>query len=308
MKQLPQERFQQARVYLFLHGRAIDQARFRFYFEGGSAEEVSAALAAYQNPDGGFGHGLEPDIRTAASSVIATTVALQHLRAIGVPAQAPIVGRAIDYLLQTYDCARQVWPIVPPAVENAPHAPWWRYTETERNFGGFVTNPRAEILGYLYAYQELVSDSLLAVLADTLLAQLRAAPDKIEMHDFLCYLRLALAPRVPAALRTAVQAKLHTALPHSVAADPQEWLGYGLQPLAVAPTPAAFLAAAFDPALLADNLTFLVEQQQPDGAWGVPWNWAFIDAAAWAAAERAWQGVQIVDNLRVLHAYGRIAG
>ena len=40
----------------------------------------SANSRFFQNDDGGFGHGLEPDLRLAGSSVIVTTVALQHLR------------------------------------------------------------------------------------------------------------------------------------------------------------------------------------------------------------------------------------
>jgi hypothetical protein len=34
------------------------------------------------------------------------------------------------------------------------------------------------------------------------------------------------------------------------------------------------------------------------------WEWAFIDADAWAQAERAWKGKQIVDKLIVLKAFG----
>ena len=50
--------FERARRFIFRNARPLDFARWRFAFEGGSREDVLAALAAYQNGDGGFGHGL----------------------------------------------------------------------------------------------------------------------------------------------------------------------------------------------------------------------------------------------------------
>jgi hypothetical protein len=70
---------------------------------GHALESVYQELAAFQNDDGGFGHGLEPDIRLTDSSVIATTVGLQILRRLGAPESHPLVTGAISYLLETYD-------------------------------------------------------------------------------------------------------------------------------------------------------------------------------------------------------------
>ena len=129
MKELTQAAFQRAMAFVREQGRDLDRSLLTYYFEGGSAANVLAALAAYQNDDGGFGHGLEPDLRTAASSVIATTVAFQTFRSLQVPADHPLVRQGIAYLLERYDESRQVWPIIPPEVEDAPHAPWWDYAE-----------------------------------------------------------------------------------------------------------------------------------------------------------------------------------
>ena len=74
MKKLTQLAFQRAKNFIMDHGRALDQRRFEFHFEDGSADAVLAALTPYQNDDGGFAHSLEPDIRTPFSSAIVTTV------------------------------------------------------------------------------------------------------------------------------------------------------------------------------------------------------------------------------------------
>ena len=54
MKRLTPAAFQSAKNFIMDQGRALDQRRFEFHFEAGSANAVLAALASYQNDDGGF--------------------------------------------------------------------------------------------------------------------------------------------------------------------------------------------------------------------------------------------------------------
>jgi hypothetical protein len=42
--------------------RLLDCRRFELLFEGADAEPVLDAVRAYRYPDGGYGHGLEPDL------------------------------------------------------------------------------------------------------------------------------------------------------------------------------------------------------------------------------------------------------
>lgn len=60
-------------------GRVLDQRRFERLFTGGRAEYVRDAVAAYRNPDGGFGHALEPDGRCPGSQPLAVEFALETL-------------------------------------------------------------------------------------------------------------------------------------------------------------------------------------------------------------------------------------
>ena len=45
MKQLTQAAFQRAKNFIMDHGRTLDQRRFEFHFENGSADAVLAALS-----------------------------------------------------------------------------------------------------------------------------------------------------------------------------------------------------------------------------------------------------------------------
>lgn len=307
MLQLSSAAWQAAKSYLFAHGRRVDQQLFIYHFEGGSATQVLTALLPYQNADGGFGHALEPDLRTSASTAVATQQGFTILRTIGAPSSEPAVQHAIQYLLTTLDPAALVWPIVGPEVEEAPHAPWWTYANVHANFGGFLANPRAALVGFLHDHYPLVPPTLLAQLTDGVLTHLEAQPDQLEMHDLFCYLSLANAANLPQAARSRVAAKLARTIPQTVATDPALWDGYVLFPLDVAPTPDAPFAATIDRAAIEANLDLWIESQSPDGAWPLPWAWDFVNKDAWARAERDWKGYHILHRLHTLVAYGRVA-
>src|SRR5260370_5184933 len=65
--------------FLAASGRVLDRRRYERLFAGGDATPVRDAVAAYRNPDGGFGHGLEPDGRDPASQPAAIELALRLL-------------------------------------------------------------------------------------------------------------------------------------------------------------------------------------------------------------------------------------
>ncbi len=300
------ESFAAARAYIMNHGRPVDQARFAYHFENGDSMPVVRALATYQNDDGGFGHGLEPDLRTPASSVIATSTGLAILREVNAAAGEPVVADAIRYLLYVYDPGIGVWPIVPAAVEDAPHAPWWTYADSEVNFGRFLVNPRAALAGHLYHFSP--GQEILAGVSRSLLAHMDTIPDDdMGMHDLLAFLELAEADNVPPDQRQKVVDKVRRAARHVVASDPAQWTDYALRPLQVAPTPDSLLAADIDRAAIDANLDYEIERQSADGVWDLTWSWDFVDAAAWAQAEKDWKGHHAVNTLRTLSAYGRLA-
>ena len=308
MKRLSQPALQQTRTYLATAGRAVDQARFAFHVDGGSATAVLTALAAYQNGDGGFGHALEPDLRTLASSAVATQQGFNLLREVGATSDEPLVQRAVAYLLATLDKTRLCWEIVPAAVADAPHAPWWEYAKIAESFAGFLANPRAALIGFLWEHQALVPQALLDQLLDAQLTHLAVQPTDagIDMHELPCYVTLATTSQLPAQYRQQITTLLQARVQGKVATDRGAFGGYQLLPLDVAPTPDALLATTVDRSALDAHLDYLLESQLPDGSWPIPWSWDFVDAAAWAQAERDWKGFIAVNRLKMLAAYGRI--
>ncbi len=306
MKMLTRAAFDRAAASLRAEARPLEQALFAHRFEGGSRTAVLAALAPYQNADGGFGRALEPDMRAAASSVVATTLALDIFRRLGATEETSGLPAALVYLIDSFDVETQRWPIVSPEVEEAPHAPWWDYAESADNFRGFWANPRASVIGYLWQYRKLVPSPFVEGALRAVANDLLSYAHHMEMHDLQCFVDLLETNNLPGELRTDMLDKLRRAVARSVVSDPAAWDDYNLKPLTVVRAPDSPLAQALAAAAIDANLDYLIDTQGEDGAWAPAWAWDFVDAAAWAAAAREWRGVLTLRNLETLRAFGRI--
>ncbi|WP_191844153.1 hypothetical protein [Catellatospora chokoriensis] len=301
--------FTRAREFVFAQGRPLERARLLLHFESGSARAVLDELAAYQNDDGGFGHALEPDLRTPVSSAVATWCACTVLHEVGAGAEEPLVRRAVGYLLDTYDAAGRRWWIVPPETEDAPRAPWWTYADIGRTFGDCVLNPTAGLAGALWEYRDLVPAALLAELTETVLTRLEGwagGAGGLDRGDLTAAELFVQARNLPDAARLRALAAMRRAAARLVENRPEAWTEYLLQPLDVAQSPDSPLFPAVDSASIEANLDYVLSKQLPDGSWPLTWSWAEVDAQAWPLAERAAKGMVAVDRLRTLRAYGRL--
>jgi hypothetical protein len=305
MRQLSQDQWHGARRFLLQKARPLEAARFRFHLQHGSAGEVLAALAAYQNPGGGFGRALEPDLRTPSSSALATSVALQILTEVGAPADHPFVQGAIAYLLTSYDSATHHWRIIPPEAEESPRAFWWDAEGLDERFNHFWLNPRAELLGALWRYASPKRIQWLEPITVAVVDEVVAHPEPLDGNELLCALRLAETEEVPQTLRSRLVERLSRDVAASVVSAPERWGEYVLRPLAVAPTPESPYASLLAESIQA-NLDYLLDTQGTDGAWSPVWSWAALDEAAWRKAEEEWKGILTLEALQALTTWGRI--
>ncbi len=306
---LTAEAFERARAFVRSRARPLERRVFEHAFEGGPAWRLFDALARFQNPDGGFGHGLEPDALTGAGGALATSVALRRLVEAEAGRDHPLVRRAVAYLERTLDPRTRVWRIVPEATADAPHAPWWAGEGLEERFHGFALNPKADIVAQLYALGPAADERWLDGLAEDVVRAVEARPDGgLEMHDLIAAVQLLDAPHLSPALRRRLHDRLGPIAADAVGRTPVGGAGYGLEPLALAPRPDAALAGLLAAPVHA-QLDHLIATQADDGAWWPVWTWGpGADEAAWAGSRRAWAGMLTLDALRRLRAYGRLGG
>jgi hypothetical protein len=110
----------------FVHSsaRLLERHRLDRLLDGGDPEPVLRALRAYRNPDGGFGHAIEPDMRAPGSQPVGVHTAMEILDEIGVP-DDPMVGPAADWLASVARADGGV-PFCLPSAAGHPRAPWWQ--------------------------------------------------------------------------------------------------------------------------------------------------------------------------------------
>lgn len=310
MKQLSREAFGRARDYIKTQARPLDRALFEYRFEEASADLVAAELARFQNDDGGFGHALEPDLRTPASSALATEIGLRALQELGCASDHPMVAGAVRFLLETIDPETKVWRIIPLNANAHPHAPWWRDEDGSlaRTFDDFLIIPRASVVGLLHHYAALVPPDWLAELTEHTVATLETIDDGAfgGGGDSLRYaLRLVETKALPQSYKDRLTSRLCRLSRKFVNCDPREWGGYVAAPLKVAPTPDSPVADVLRDGL-EKHLDYHINHQMPDGTWEPTWTWGDSYPDVWEQVKLEWHGTLTLEVLTSLQAFGRI--
>ncbi|WP_067475942.1 hypothetical protein [Actinomadura hibisca] len=281
----------QAEEFLRLNARLIDRRRFALHFRDGSPDALLAALRPYANPDGGYGHALEPDLRGEDSQTVPTQHALETLHEAGAD-DDPAVQRACDFLASVARPDGGV-PFVLPTVRDAPHAPWWG---TEDDAPPSSINPTASLAGLLH--RAGARHPWLDRATDYCWNHLESADTQLGPYDVLAV--LAFLEHVPDRDRAqAALTRLRDALLAPVTLDLHA-PGHQHYPLDLAPTPDCLARRLFDDDVIDRHLDALAAARLPDGGWTV-------DFAFWTPiTEPEWRGYATVQNLLILQAYGRI--
>ena len=281
--------FDKARAFMYRNARPVDLSRWRFHFEGGSAQDVLACLSAYQNADGGFGHALEADCWNPHSSPIQTCNAIEILREIGfADAQHPLIAGILRYLASGAHFDGRVWLNEVPENNDHPHAPWWHWDGQPK----LSFNPSACLAGF--ALRFAAPDSPLYALAQRIAADVRNQPiPNQDMHELLCHIRLAQYAG------DAIGEDLRAAVAHCLTKDTAEWdAGYVAKPSQFFYDPSSpFYEDCAD--LAQYEYGFIERTQLADGSWPIPWSWSEYPEQ-WAIAKHWWKGHGAIVNMLFL--------
>jgi len=168
-------------------GRMLEYYLIQNLFED-KEEKVINELVKYQNFDGGFGNGLEPDLRMKESSVAATNYAVYILEQISrEELKANIIEKVVSYFENSYISKLEAWEIVPKEVSNSPRAIWWNYEGIESFTYG---NPNPEVIGFLYKNKELLKKIDISYHINKVVKYVNIEFEKnVSMHSVLSVLR-----------------------------------------------------------------------------------------------------------------------
>jgi hypothetical protein len=277
-----------AEQFVYADARLLDRHRLATLLHGAPNAPVLDALRAYRNPDGGFGHALEPDVRGPHSEPASTLHALEVLAEVDA-LDDPMVADAAAWIAAIAGPDGGL-PFVLPAVEDFPHAPWM----VPSAGGSFLTLALAASLweagseapwlerGTEWSWAKLEgSEELGAYWLKFALLFLDSVPDEARARAAIESLRLRIGA--------------DGFVPVPEGAD-----GERLAPLALAPRPGARSRALFTDEQIDADLASLEEGQQEDGGWTFDW-------LAWSPGQAVeWRGAITLRAIGTLLANGRI--
>lgn len=140
-----------AKQYILKNARPLELSLYKFFYEKGDKASVLQELHKYQNPDGGFGHGIEADNWNPNSNPIATNDALIILYRIdSLDSSSKIVKDIVRYLSShdSFDEDKRRWLFAIESNENYPHAIWWK----KDGDGISHFNPTVSLAAFMICY------------------------------------------------------------------------------------------------------------------------------------------------------------
>jgi hypothetical protein len=281
--------FSLARTFILTHARLLERLLFAVRFEGANPAAVGHLIAACQNPDGGLGHALEPDLRCAESQPLFIEIGLAALHEVGW--RDLELAFSLCSFLESVSDPNGLVPTNLPSSLASPHASHW----TTAGVAGL--NPTAGICGLLH-YQG-VQHPWLKRATEHCCQLLIEEPPK-EAHTLVSASHLVehLPDRD---LAEQIFTRLAAALPGASFFIPFAPVqGYGLTPLHFAPSPGSRWRQVFSDEQIEGHLKNLASRQQPDGGWPISWD------PPGPAAACEWRGRWTYEALSTLVAYGII--
>ena len=280
--------------FMATHGRILDRRRLQALLGQTDASDAFAALDAYRNPDGGYGWGLEPDLRCAESQPAAAMHALEVFAENATT--TPRAAELCDWL-EAHTLADGGVPIALPIADPAGCAPFW--AEVDSTISSLQMTSQVAANAHRGARHDPVVARHLWLARAT--EYCLDAIDKIHTmphaYEFLFSLWFLDAAYESSRGAQALLDRLGQFLPEhgSITVDG----GTGdeqMHPLDFAPRPGRPIRALFTAEAIEADLKRLAGMQQPDGGW-------VVDFGSFSPiAELEWRGYATVQAVEILRS------
>jgi hypothetical protein len=282
-----------ARAFMAGHARLLDRRRYERLVDDGDPGAVLAAVDAYRNSDGGYGWGLEPDLRAPESQPGCALHAFEAMADAG-----PVTAREAVELcewLSSVTLPDGGLPFALPIADAAGCAPFWATADpsiSSLQITAYVASAAHRVAAHDPAVAE---HPWLAKATEYCLAaieEIEDASEAIKLSACLQFLDAANEHRPEA---SALIERLGGLIPDSGLLPVRGGSeGETIRPLDIAPLPDRPVRALFSDEVITAELERLAEQQHDDGGWDVD----FQSYSPIAAIE--WRGYATVNAALIL--------
>ena len=280
------------------HARLLDRHRFaRFTGDATAGASVLAALDGYRNPDGGFGWGLEPDLRAPESQPAGALHALEAIADAAIPTTR--TRELLDWL-ESVTLPDGGLPFALPIADPTACAPFWAAADPAESSLQITAAVAAQAHRAAHNGQDIAGHPWLATGTEYCLEAIEGITEPPFAYvlsftlRFLDVLSRHDSRALPLIDRLAEFVPADGAVPVAGGAE-----GETLRLLDIAPEPDGPVRALFDRHAVESDLDRVEHGQRPDGGWDV-------DFTGYSPAARLeWRGYVTVGSVVMLRANGR---
>ena len=279
--------------FMATHARLLDRRRFDVVIHDASPDGALGALSGYRNPDGGYGWGLEADLRDTRSQPGAALHAFEVFEDV-IPVTSPRAVELCDWLASV-SLPDGGLPFALPVNDDAGCAPFWAQADPK------VSSLQITAVVTAIAHRVAAHDAAVAGHHWLTRATGYCLAAVEAMGEDPHALELTFAVQFLDAVHDAYAeaADLLARLGEHIPASGLVHVGGGLEdefmrPLDFAPFPDRPARRLFAPEVIAAELERLLDQQQDDGGWPVD----FANYSPAAALE--WRGHMTMRAVSIL--------
>ncbi|PIA81945.1 hypothetical protein BFR04_11610 [Gaetbulibacter sp. 4G1] len=294
---LPKNNFLKARDFILTNARMIERRLFEFYFDNGTSEGVFNAVYAYRNPDGGFGHGMEPDTASPESQPLFSIMALEILDEVGYLTKEIILNDFMPYFESiTTEKGGIPWMFRPKS-----NYPCEEHFKTVKEWAALSTT--APLLGVLEKYK--IDVPWMKKAEEFVWNEFERIKDK-HIFCYLCVPRwltfLKYTKNQNKARKTINNLKKWIMVDGIICKDKSDdgWGLYGKpHSLNYAHSSESVLYSLFTKETIESDLKEIINKQENDGRWN---TWYGISEGT----KLEWAGIQTLWALKILKSYDKI--
>ena len=289
-----------ARAFVDAHARPLDRHRFALTVsDSADAAPLLDALDGYAVPGGGYGHGLEPDLRAPEAQPAAAMHAFEALEDIA-PAAEARAGALCDWLARVM-LPDGGLPFALPVSDPAGCAPFWVQADPWRSSLQITAAVAGAAHRVAARDAAVAAHPWLALATAHCLDRLESATAALHALELMFALRLLDAVEPSFARVDALRERLTGMIPASgsvhVAGGAEDEF---MRPLDFAPSPRDEVRRFLPAEAVEADLDRLAAGQAEDGGWTADWV-SYSPAAA-----REWRGYLTVRAVGILRDNGRL--